>query len=367
MKTTTTTITAALALFAASPTARGELVPAGTGSGFFITPDGYFVTNFHVIEGGEAVKVKRGDAFLDARVIKSDASNDIAVLKLEGTFPCLPLGEDLETRPGEDVFTIGFPMTDVMGEAPKTTLGTVSAVTGISDDARTFQISVQIQPGNSGGPLVLKNTGNVIGVTSASLNAEHFLRQGRAVPQNVNYAMKSTYIRPLLATVPGLVEKLPPIGADERPWRAVQSTVEECVGLVVVYKDSANLAEQPAPDAEAGGQAPEPEAAPEPEVADGGGGGPENVQSVWIFPDSSSRQLSRAEIVGLDALSLWRARNEIYARNGLKFSSPKGKAFTAALGDFYVPRDADQNRVFARMNRIEQANVELIKKVEQGR
>jgi len=95
MKTTTTTITAALAFIAASSRARGDLVPAGTGSGFFITPDGYSVTSFHVIEGGEAVKVKRRDTFLDARVIKSDARNAIAVLKLEGTFPCLPQGEDL--------------------------------------------------------------------------------------------------------------------------------------------------------------------------------------------------------------------------------------------------------------------------------
>ncbi len=218
-----------------------EKVRVGNASGFFITSDGYFVTNNHVVDGADSVAVKFGDAVFPARVIKTDASNDIAILKLDGTFPCLPLGDDLQTRPGEDVFTVGFPMTDVMGEAPKTTLGTVSAITGVLDDPRTFQISVQIQPGNSGGPLVLKSTGNVIGVTSSSLNAAKYLQGGRAVPQNVNYAMKASYIRPLLTTVPGLVEKLPKFRVGERPWREVQQDVEKGVGLVFIYKDSARL------------------------------------------------------------------------------------------------------------------------------
>lgn len=327
-----------------------DMVRVGNGSGFFITADGYFVTNNHVVEEADSVSVKFGDALIPARVIKTDATNDIAILKLEGKFPCLPLGEDLQTRPGEDVFTVGFPMTDVMGEAPKTTLGTVSAITGVEDDPRTFQISVQIQPGNSGGPLALKSTGNVIGVTSSSLNAAKFLEQGRPVPQNVNYAMKGSYIRPLLATVPGLVEKLPQIRVGDRAWREVQQDVEKGVGLVVIYKDRARMSEHPqsAPQPDVGQQTPPPPQA----------------QTVWLFPDSSSRVLNRSELAPLDADSLWRARNEIYARNGLIFSTSRGKTFAGALGSIYRGVDADQDRVFGRMNKIEQANVELIKSLE---
>ena len=215
-----------------------NLNAAGNGSGFFITQDGYFVTNQHVVQNADALEVKIGGRSFEARVVKADAKNDIAVLKIEGTFSPLPLGEDLQTRPGDEVFTIGFPMTDVMGEAPKTTTGTVSALSGADDDARTFQISVQIQPGNSGGPLVLKSSGNVIGVTSASLNAAKLLKDGRALPQNVNYAMKASYIRPLLATIPGLLEKLPAAKSGTRPWREVQEEVEKCTGLVVSLKDT---------------------------------------------------------------------------------------------------------------------------------
>lgn len=344
------------ALFTLLAPAHGaELVRAGNGSGFFITTDGYFVTNHHVVDGADALAVKVGDGLVAAKVVKLDATNDIAVLKVEGTYTCLPLGEDLQTRPGDDVFTIGFPMTDVMGEAPKTTLGTVSALTGIEDDARAFQISVQIQPGNSGGPLVLKGSGNVIGVTSSSLNGAKFLQQGRPMPQNVNYAMKASYIRPLLATVPGLVEKLPAICTTERPWREVQQDVEKCVGLVAVFKA---MEEQPMPEQARTQPEPQPEQPPQPETAQ---------PRIWVFPDSSNRALARAEVAGLDPALLWRARNEIYARNGLIFSSERGKALAAALGNAYRGNDKDQDRVFARMNKVEQVNIELIQSLEKNR
>lgn len=339
---------ASLTLFAlASWCTAEEKTRVGNGSGFFITTDGYFVTNNHVVDGADSLSVKNGETIVPARVIKTDASNDIAIIKVEGNYTPLPLGEDLQSRPGEDVFTVGFPMTDVMGEAPKTTLGTISAVSGFEDDPRMFQISVQIQPGNSGGPLVLKTTGNVIGVTSSSLNVAKFLQQGRAVPQNVNYAMKASYIRPLLATVPGLIEKLPALKAGERPWREVQEEVEKGVGLVIIYKNVNEVAQT------------SPEANP-PAI-------PSQVSSVWLFPDSSSRSLSRKELAGLDSASLWRARNEIFARNGLIFSTDRGKAFAASLGAAYRGTDSNQDRVLARMNRIEQSNVDLIKSMESGK
>jgi len=85
----------------------------------------------------------------------------------------------------------------------------------------------------------------------------------------------------------------------------------------------------------------------------------------WIFPDSSSRYLSPNELVVLSAEQLWQARNEIYARNGYRFSSPKGIAFARSLGSSYHGVDPDDDRVFKRMNPFEQANVILIKSIEQ--
>lgn len=92
---------------------------------------------------------------------------------------------------------------------------------------------------------------------------------------------------------------------------------------------------------------------------------PSQSQDVWLFPDSSSCGLNRSDLEPLDANLLWRARNEIYARKGFIFSSPRGKSFAASLGSAYRGVDSDQDRVFARMNKVEQANVELIKSLEQ--
>lgn len=86
---------------------------------------------------------------------------------------------------------------------------------------------------------------------------------------------------------------------------------------------------------------------------------------LWLFPDSSSRYLSRGELLNLSADQLWRARNEIYARNGYRFSSPRGIAFGQSLGANYRGVDPDDDRVFNRMNPYEQANVSLIRSLEQ--
>jgi hypothetical protein len=92
-----------------------------------------------------------------------------------------------------------------------------------------------------------------------------------------------------------------------------------------------------------------------------------NARGPWLFPDSSSRYLSAAELSSLSPDDLWRARNEIFARNGYKFSSSRGIAFAHTLGHYYRGVDADQDRVFNRMNQYEQANVTLIQSIETGR
>lgn len=89
-----------------------------------------------------------------------------------------------------------------------------------------------------------------------------------------------------------------------------------------------------------------------------------DASSLWLFPDSSSRYLAREELTGLDANQLWRARNEIYARNGYRFSSQRGIALGRSLGPYYQGVDPDETRVFNHMNSYEQANVILIRSLE---
>ncbi len=87
----------------------------------------------------------------------------------------------------------------------------------------------------------------------------------------------------------------------------------------------------------------------------------------WLFPDSSSRYLSATDLSSLSSADLWRARNEIFARKGYKFSRPRGIAFAQTLGNYYRGVDDDQDRVFNNMNQYERANVTLIKSIERGR
>jgi pSer/pThr/pTyr-binding forkhead associated (FHA) protein len=87
----------------------------------------------------------------------------------------------------------------------------------------------------------------------------------------------------------------------------------------------------------------------------------------WLFPDSSSRYLSATDLSSLSSADLWRARNEIFARKGYKFSNPRGIAFAQTLGNYYRGVDDDQDRVFNNMNQYERANVTLIQSIERGR
>ena len=87
----------------------------------------------------------------------------------------------------------------------------------------------------------------------------------------------------------------------------------------------------------------------------------------WLFPDSSSRYLSATDLSSLSSADLWRARNEIFARKGYKFSSPRGIAFAQTLGNYYRGVDDNQGRVFNNMNQYERANVTLIVAIERGR
>ena len=86
-------------------------------------------------------------------------------------------------------------MADVMGDEIKFTDGKISSKTGVEGDITVYQISVPIQPGNSGGPL-FDNKGNLVGITSSTLNKEYFNSE------NVNYAIKTTYLRDLIDVMP---------------------------------------------------------------------------------------------------------------------------------------------------------------------
>ncbi|MCX6253697.1 MAG: serine protease [Bacteroidia bacterium] len=168
-----------------------------SGSGFFLTTEGIIATNAHVVEGALNIEVTIsndvGNFIYKAKVLLVDSKNDVALLQIDDDkfkgLTSIPYGIAENSDVGSAVFTIGYPLNDVMGTNYKVTDGIISSKSGVADDVRYYQISVPLQPGNSGGPLFNKD-GNVIGITSSKLNS-----QAVGTPiENVNYAIKSSYL-----------------------------------------------------------------------------------------------------------------------------------------------------------------------------
>jgi S1-C subfamily serine protease len=185
---------------------KDGFLAAYSGTGFLFSAEDYVITNWHVVRGNNNIKVKflNGEN-IKAKVALKDPQNDIAFLKLERQ-PQLPpsdlkLGDSSKMKMGDEVFTIGYPVYWLLGKNPKYTKGEVNALSGIKDNPKVFQISVQIQPGNSGGPL-FNSKGEVIGIMQAALDPKVAIGTYGTLPQNVNYAIKSRYISALLPMLP---------------------------------------------------------------------------------------------------------------------------------------------------------------------
>ena len=129
--------------------------------------------------------------------IKADIANDLAVLHIDRPSVPLPVADASSVRKGSEVMTLGYPLTAIQGQEQKATFGRVNALSGVADDLRYLQVDVPIQPGNSGGPLISRS-GIVVGVISATINQGRVIEQNDAIAQNVNYAVKSDYLMPLL-------------------------------------------------------------------------------------------------------------------------------------------------------------------------
>ena len=166
-----------------------------------------------------------------------DAANDLALLKAEGKFVALPISASRTAKMGNTVFSVGFPNIGLQGFAPKLAKGEIASLSGAQDDPRYFQISVPLQPGNSGGALV-DERGNVVGVVSAKLDARTALATTGTLPENVNYAVKSSFLLGFLESVPEVYTKLKEAKSLQTAtpkFEDVVKSAEEAAVLVLVY------------------------------------------------------------------------------------------------------------------------------------
>lgn len=168
----------------ARPNQQARRVSSGTG--FVVAPD-RVLTNQHVVDGCDRVLARTADGRWLAATppAQVDAALDLAVLTVPGNpGPTLAFRTGPAVRRGEDVIVYGFPLAGLLSSDPKLTRGVVNALAGVRNDPNNFQISAEVQPGNSGGPM-LDLQGHVVGVVVSKLDN----RRVQNV-DNVNFAVK---------------------------------------------------------------------------------------------------------------------------------------------------------------------------------
>ena len=203
-----------------------------SGSGAIVSSQGLILTAAHVVTGAAAFEVITAQGKYAAKVLRIDEPNDVALLKIEGgPYPALPIAPSRTVRLGQSVATIGFPNTSFQGFSPKVTRGEISSVNGYADDPRSWQISVPVQTGNSGGPLLDEN-GNLIGIVVSKLGLKATQATGD-IPQNVNYAVKSAYALALLE--PYLDKNAPEPRQGAKSFEDMVAQAQLSVVLVLAY------------------------------------------------------------------------------------------------------------------------------------
>lgn len=167
------------------------------GTGFYITREGHIATNYHVIEKAKSITIKdNNNNVYSAAIIATDVANDLAIIKVDNADKnnaYVKISRSDNVSKGQKVFTLGFPNVSLQGTEVKYTDGVISSLAGILDQPNSFQISVPVQPGNSGGPLI-DEYGNAIGVIVAKLSAKAAIITSGSLPENINYAVKSNYL-----------------------------------------------------------------------------------------------------------------------------------------------------------------------------
>jgi serine protease Do len=176
-----------------------DVIPANfMGTGFAISANGYVITSSHVIRDADSVFIEGTKGRYKAKVIFIDKYYDYAILKVEDStfrsFGNLPYAlRKNESELGEKIYTLGYPREEIVfGE------GSLSSVTGYMGDSSSYQVSIPVNPGNSGGP-VLDEKGNLIGMISGK----------QSTSDGAAFAIKSSLLMRSISEIPADSLKTP--------------------------------------------------------------------------------------------------------------------------------------------------------------
>ncbi|HEY1903197.1 MAG TPA: Do family serine endopeptidase [Terracidiphilus sp.] len=178
-----------------------QQIEHGVGSGIIISPDGYIVTNHHVVDGATNIKVTLNDRrILNAKVVGIDKLNDLAVLKVNATnLPSIAWGDSTKLEPGQTVLAFGSPFGYFQFSVTRGIVSAVNRPNPYSDDPRKpgdfIQTDAAINPGNSGGALVNAH-GELVGINTFIItNSGSFAGAGFAIPSQIVRASAEQLIK----------------------------------------------------------------------------------------------------------------------------------------------------------------------------
>ena len=222
------------------PAGSGPRTTVSTGTGWPIA-SGHVITNNHVVSGSrQIVLIDRAGNEIQAWPILLDEMNDIAFLEVSDCTqlpPALPLAR-VPAATGAEVFTIGFPKPESIKTPPQHSSGIISDILGLNDDPNTYQTTVSIQPGNSGGPL-LNMQGEVVGVVTAMLAMQDLTQGTLKLLPNSSCARKIRCVTELYGHLPPGKTRIKTLPPGSGTLEVLSKRVRDSVLIVVAQSQQA--------------------------------------------------------------------------------------------------------------------------------